>query len=211
MDMQLLTLMNDGVPLIKSSIYLSMDGIDKLLEKIGSYDTMSSRDDAVRNVVQEISDTAKAGMNDMKDPAAWGNAGSGSTGGSGGGSGGGSSGKVDLSKPDESGKVDLSKDKSALDSISEFLGDWTYSQYIWLLLCFRPNEIKLERTADLIQMEMSKKRQVSGDIGPFLMKDAYTYVRVDVRAQTVPLLPIPTVPGANGHGLNLEKVYYGGY
>ena len=234
-DMQMLTLMEDSVPFIKfEGIYLSMDGIDKLLNKLGSFNTMTEKDKIIKDAVNDISKDVKGAMDfsesdtDKNESATDQNKDAGNTdqnksenstdqtqnenstdqtqNGSG----------TDQNK-NESERTEKQKNKTkeflekTKDSFIENITDWKYSRYLWFMLIWRSSDTKLKRTADLIQMEMSKKRESDGESGHFMVDEAFTYIRADVQAETIPLLPIPTVPGANDHGLKLEKIYYGGY
>jgi hypothetical protein len=62
----------------------------------------------------------------------------------------------------------------------------SYKDYLWFLMFITPNDTKLARMADLIQMEM-RHANASPD---FRMDNANTFIRVESRATFVPILPI---------------------
>lgn len=89
--------------------------------------------------------------------------------------------------------------KKTLDNIIEF----DYGEHLWLLLCFVSNKTKVRRIGDLIQMQMNAK---DGN-NEFRLTEAYTYVRIESKANFQPLIPIPGVSDQ----ITLKTIKYVGY
>lgn len=89
-----------------------------------------------------------------------------------------------------------------------------YTDSLSLALWFVPNDQKLLRVADLIQLEMRYGQQYQEMIpATFLMSNQNTYCRVECTAKMNAILPILSIGGADhslqGHTLNSTK--YAGY
>lgn len=86
------------------------------------------------------------------------------------------------------------------------IGYWGYTDYLRIMIAFKPQEGVVMRMADLIQLEMSKIKGTE-----YKMQDANTYIRTKTDVSYNPLLPILSIPNANNKIFNLQRVYYAGY
>lgn len=88
---------------------------------------------------------------------------------------------------------------------------WNYKDHMLILLMFFVrSEVMYARCADLIEMDMKKKKLRAGE-EEFKLSEMATFIRVDSTAEYTPLLPIPTIPGLNSDKLQIHNVHYSGY
>ena len=90
---------------------------------------------------------------------------------------------------------------------------YTYTDCVSLAMWFVPNSTKLQRVADLIQLEMRYRQQyVDGGQATFLMSEQNTYCRVGVTANLRAMLPIISL-GSSGtiQGTAFQAIRYAGY
>ena len=93
----------------------------------------------------------------------------------------------------------------------EGLLKWNYKDHMLILyMLFLRSEVMYARCADLIEMDMKKKKLRSGKT-EFKLSEMATFIRVDSTAEYTPLLPIPTIPGLNNEKLQIHNVHYSGY
>lgn len=86
-----------------------------------------------------------------------------------------------------------------------------YQDYLWFYLFFTPNQTKVMRVADLMQMEMRFKKQAKGT--DFQMQNLHTYVRCEAEGTFNSILPVISLSNntLNGRGFKVKCVKYVGY
>jgi len=86
-----------------------------------------------------------------------------------------------------------------------------YDNYLWFFLFFTPNQTKVMRVADLMQMEMRFKKQAKGT--NFQMQNLHTYVRCEAEGTFNSILPVISLSDntLNGRGFKVRCVKYVGY
>ena len=86
-----------------------------------------------------------------------------------------------------------------------------YDNYLWFFLFFTPNQTKVMRVADLIQMEMRFKKQSKGT--NFQLQNLHTYVRCEAEGTFNSILPVLSLSdnSLNGRGFKVSCVKYVGY
>lgn len=96
-------------------------------------------------------------------------------------------------------------------NVLENIISWDYEMYLTFFITMQPSDVVVARCADLIQMEMvaMKKDKLEGT--PFKLNEMYTCVRVETKAKYSPILPIPSVSGANNSTLDVSHISYAGY
>lgn len=86
-----------------------------------------------------------------------------------------------------------------------------YEDYLWFFMFLVPNQTKVMRMADLVQMEMRYKK--NGPSLKFELKNMHTYVRCEAVASFNPILPV--IPLGNSQGsldeLEITAIKYVGY
>lgn len=113
-------------------------------------------------------------------------------------------------KDDQKKKAkDLIKD-AGNKTVNEILS-WDYEMYLTFFITFLPSDVIVGRSADLIQMEMASMKRKKLDDAPFELNKMYTCVRVRTKAKYSPILPIPSVSGANKSTLDVSHISYAGY
>ena len=100
---------------------------------------------------------------------------------------------------DSSLKESLGMGSSSAKGLLSLNYDW----YINILLLLYPENVKLGRICDLMQMHGMEKKGTD-----FSLQDCYTYVYADVRADYSPLLPMTTDSGVFP---SLRNVQINGY
>lgn len=93
-------------------------------------------------------------------------------------------------------------------SLESKIGCWGYADYLMLMIMFQPENITLERIADLIQLEMNAWAKKEGYSG-YKLSNANTYIRVTAKGTYKPILPILTIPGQQD--IIINELYYAGY
>lgn len=124
---------------------------------------------------------------------------------------------VDLSGLSPSGGGDAGDDDSG--SFEKFAQDyadglmrWGYKDHLFLLmLLITPRNNIYDRTATLIERQLYEKKAKGGADYDFNLNGMYTYIRVETQAEYKPLLPIPSIPGANDTGIPIKTMNYSGY
>ena len=155
LDMIVLIVMRDSVPLVKTKMYFSAEGMDDYVDKIKEMFNLKDKDKQEKKAKEIIKDAGKKMQNEIMS--------------------------------------------------------WDYEMYLTYFITFLPSDIIVGRCADLIQMEMaSMKRKKLGD-APFKLNEMYTCVRVKTKAKYSPILPIPSVSGANKSTLDVSHISYAGY
>ncbi len=89
-----------------------------------------------------------------------------------------------------------------------------YKDYLWFFLFFTPNQTKVMRTADLIQMEMRYKDYYYDGKGlKFELQNLHTYVRCEAEGTFNSILPVISLSDntLNGRGFKVRCVKYVGY
>lgn len=115
------------------------------------------------------------------------------------------------SKADAGNKNKEYFDKKAEDYVKG-LTEWNYTDHLLLLtILFVPNDTIYARCADLIQMQMQEFKRRKGSTVPFQLNKMTTTVRVDSTVEYTPILPIPTIPGANSTGIKIHRIHYSSY
>lgn len=87
-----------------------------------------------------------------------------------------------------------------------------YKNMLSLALWFLPNSEKLQRAADLIQLEMRYKEQyVENKTATFLMSNQNTYCRIKTKARFHSILPVISDSAHSLGNVEFETVKYSGY
>ncbi|MBD5544098.1 MAG: hypothetical protein HDR01_07655 [Lachnospiraceae bacterium] len=155
LDMIVLIIARDSVPIVKTKMYLSADGIDDFVKKMKKILNSPSKDDQKKEAKEIF--------------------------------------------------------KDAGNKILDEVISWDYEMYLTFFITFLPSDTIVGRCADLIQMEMaSMKRKKLGDT-PFKLNEMYTCVRVKTKAKYSPILPIPSISGANKSTLDVLHISYASY
>lgn len=155
LDMIILIIGRNSVPIVKTEMYLSANGMKEFTKKMKKLLDLTDEEKKKKEAKDLIADTGK----------------------------------------------------KMLDEIIS----WDYEMYLTFFITFLPSDVIVGRSADLIQMEMaSMKRKKLGD-GPFKLNEMYTCVRVKTKAKYSPVLPIPSVSGANKSTLDVSHISYAGY
>lgn len=92
--------------------------------------------------------------------------------------------------------------------------DMEYQDYLWLFLFFTPNQTKVMRMADLIQIEMRYKKFTDGkEWNKYELRNMHTYVRCESHATFNSILPVFSLgeQGINNRGIRLKSIKYVGY
>lgn len=91
------------------------------------------------------------------------------------------------------------------------LFDMKYENYLWFFLFFTPNQTKVMRIADLIQMEMRYKKYSKGT--SFELQNLHTYVRCEAEGTFNSILPVISLGdnSINNRGFKVGCVKYVGY
>jgi len=86
-----------------------------------------------------------------------------------------------------------------------------YDNYLWFFLFFTPNQTKVMRVADLMQMEMRFAKQSKGT--NFQLQNLHTYVRCEAEGTFNSILPVISLSdnSLNGRGFKVSCVKYVGY
>lgn len=170
-------LVNGGdIPLIKVTdkmAFLSAAGIDNLIDKASE---LMQR--AIGKARYNMLNSLVGAEDSMKD-ALKGGSGEGKT-------------------PETDDIKGISKD------FTDIIGDliaMRYQDYLWTFLCFVPNNIKVSRIGDLIEMQMGSGEK------EFRLSRAYTYVRTSATGEYELLIPISGITGA----FEPETINYAGY
>lgn len=204
-DLKILTLFKQGVPIVKlpSQVYLSAEGIDDLVKKFKKgFKSLTA--DCSKEEEKEFVNDMKKNFKKFEENFT-------------------KNMDIESSKEEinmENGEEDESNDtksedktfweKTKEDMITN-LQEFTYTEHMNLLLYFVSNQKKLKRMQDIIQMEVNHKKKIDGKIESFELREAYTYLRVKSKARYKPILPMPSISGANDGYLIIDKIYYAGY
>ncbi len=78
---------------------------------------------------------------------------------------------------------------------------FNYEDYLWLRLCFVPNDVKVKRIADLIYMDMIQEHR------GFALSNQFTYLRVEINADHSSVMPLTDALDI----AKLKTIKYGGY
>ena len=110
------------------------------------------------------------------------------------------------------GKEISEQTKKLLESLEEGYIKVKYKDYLFLFLLFLPNRLKVQRMADLIQMEARLTDARSGKT-PKLLSDYHTYVRIEANGVLNSILPVISIgkDGINNAGFPVKTVKYVGY
>lgn len=100
--------------------------------------------------------------------------------------------------------------KKVISDYGEEFG-WDYEAYLTFFVMWHPTNLTVKRTADLIQMEMAATKKEKYETTPFKLNEMYTGLRVETEAEFRPLLPIPSVPDANGSKFKISNISYACY
>lgn len=120
--------------------------------------------------------------------------------------------------PEDSNKELAEKLAGFVDDLKDF--GWDYEGYLILCMVYpgMPTAVgdllfdaKVRRIADLIQMEMVQTKKAKHAAKPFKLNEMYTTLRVKSEAEFQPLLPIPSVPTANGTKIKINNISYAHY
>lgn len=194
LDLKILTLFKDGVPIVKmpNQVYLSAEGMDDLVAKFE--DGFKNLSNSYEQEEKEIVEDMRKDFNDFKTRFD----------------------TFDQEISEDTAKKEGEEEQkdfwqSTKEDFLTNLQEFTYTEHMNLLLFFVSDKKKLQRIQDLIQMEMDHKRKQDGKLEEFKLDEAYTYVRAKVNVKYQPILPMPSIPGANGGYLKAQKIYYSGY
>lgn len=92
--------------------------------------------------------------------------------------------------------------KDIADAIyKDALFKFNYEDYLWLRLCFVPNDVKVKRIADLIYMDMIQEH------ADFSLDNQYTWLRVEINADHSSVMPMTDALDI----AKLRTIKYGGY
>lgn len=92
--------------------------------------------------------------------------------------------------------------KDVADEIyDKVLFKFNYEDYLWLRLCFVPNDKKVKRIADLIYMDMIQEN------ADFSLDNQYTWLRVEINADHSSVMPLTDALDI----AKLKTIKYGGY
>ena len=104
--------------------------------------------------------------------------------------------------------------KAIIDNLEEGLCKIDYKTYMFMFMLFIPNRLKVQRIADLIQMELRYEQQYKKSVpATVLLRDYHTFVRVETHATLNSVLPVISLgkDGINKAGWKLDAVKYVGY
>lgn len=104
--------------------------------------------------------------------------------------------------------------KAIIDNLEEGLCKIDYKTYMFMFMLFIPNRLKVQRMADLIQMELRYEQQYKKSVpATVLLRDYHTFVRVETHATLNSVLPVISLgkDGINKAGWKLDAVKYVGY
>lgn len=193
LDMAIMIVFAESVPMLKlNHIYLSAAGLPDLAEILGN-----EAKEMFGDMMEGFSETAEAAKEDDEE-----------------------AGKDEDSKDDKETKVNLGKKTDQKDETGEIEVKKTqtggkkfaknilkldYRQHLMILLMFVGSKNVVKRMGNLIEADM---RREDND---FMLKNSYTYLRVDSSCTYTPILPIPTMPGVNSKGIKIRTLDYCGY
>lgn len=89
--------------------------------------------------------------------------------------------------------------------------DMDYDMYLYLLLFFKGDKVKLQRTAELIQLETRYSQYKSGVTPVFTLSKANTYIRSEAKASYNTLLPMFSLGGNTNGFPSIYSLKYTGY
>lgn len=103
--------------------------------------------------------------------------------------------------------------KNLLEGLEKGKLKLEYRNYLFLFMLLQSNRQKVMRMADLIQMELRYKEYSGGKKPTLLLQDYHTFVRVNSNASLNSVLPIISLgkDGKNKTGWNLNTIKYVGY
>lgn len=103
-------------------------------------------------------------------------------------------------------------EEGVVEKWAKGLTEWDYKDHLFfMMLICKSNDIMLARCADLIDMQMRKKKLEAGESTAFRLEEMATYVRVDATAAYRPVLPVPVIPGLNEGEIPVRSICYSGY
>lgn len=118
----------------------------------------------------------------------------------------------ELTDADYSGKEEEKINESVLEKWEKGLTEWNYKDHLFfMMLICKSNDVILARCADLIDMQMRKKKLEAGESTAFRLEEMAAYIRVDATAAYQPVLPVPIIPGLDGTEIPIRSIRYSGY
>ena len=223
----LLLVNKESVPLIKTTPYLTLSGVDELIDKFSNVLGLDA--DVLNNLKGELQ--SKGGGSSQSQAARTSGTEADSADSSGGVSlakhqepeSGGidlskpqapDSGGIDLSKPQapDSGGIDLSKPQTSGGSGSSGLDnmlEMDYAQHSLVLMMIIGSESDyVDRLGDLVQFESTAYREKNG-VGAFDLDESYTVLRMEASGSLVQLLPVPAL--STNSLFQTTRLVYRGY
>ena len=188
-DMNSLLRLGDGVPLIKGTLHLSAKGIKNVIDKMASIDghfvsiAASGNGKKYHRYDGDCPTLRKGYTTILKTQA--------------------------LKEKREPCK--RCKPGKAAGSDDDFL-ELDYDKYLWLLLFLISGDTKLQRIANMAQMETRYyEYEKTANSSSFLLKNAGTYIRSEVTVEYDSLLPIISLGKNTNTFLDIYNLEYVGY
>lgn len=218
MDMNLLIKLGMEIPFIKTQLILSLDTISQVTEDLSEVVQVEEftveTDDYIYSYYSEETHTTytytyeeykKLSISDSLDDS--------------------------LGTIGDDAKIVLDKNESALNkyyatkevseetkkilkNLEKGLFKMDYKTYLFLFMLFQSNRLKVQRMADLIQMELRWEQLYQKGTGPdVLLEDYHTFVRVETEATLNSVLPVISLgkDGINKAGWKIKSTKYVGY